>query len=94
MSKYIICYDIKSSKRLIRVHNYLKKIAMPIQYSIFILEGDNNYKIECLDQLKNMINDKEDDLRCYILSMNLYQYRIGKTVLSDGIYLSTFPYGI
>ena len=93
MAKYIICYDIIDRKRLLKVHTFLKKIALPIQYSIFILECDSNAKINYLNEIKNLIDHKHDDLRCYIISNNLYQIRIGKAVFSEGIYFSNFPAG-
>lgn len=91
MTKYLICYDIRHPYRLQKVHNYLKKIAMPIQYSIFILDGSNRDKISCLLYLRKLIDKNVDDLRCYVLSENLFQSRIGKSIFPDGIYLSSFP---
>ncbi len=91
MSKYIICYDIRNPKRLQSVHNYLKKFAIPIQYSIFILDGSHKDKANCLLYLRKLIDKTVDDLRCYVLADNMYQTRIGQAVLPDGIYLSSFP---
>lgn len=92
MTKYLICYDIRQPRRLQKVHNYLKKIGLPIQYSIFILDGDNKTKVNSLLYLHKLIDRRVDDLRCYVLSDNLFQCRIGCSALPSGIYLSSFPH--
>ena len=40
MNKYLIGYDIANPKRLCRIHRAMKTHATPIQYSIFLLEGN------------------------------------------------------
>ncbi len=33
--EFIISYDIADPKRLSRIHRMLKRLAMPLQYSVF-----------------------------------------------------------
>jgi hypothetical protein len=36
---WIVCYDIRQPKRLIRVHRHLKKWGVPLQYSVFLVQA-------------------------------------------------------
>jgi len=92
MAKYLICYDIRDPKRLIKLHNYLKRVALPLQYSLFLLEGNTKLKTQCMLSASKIINPKVDDLRCYVIADNLFQIRIGAPILATGIYFSSIPY--
>src|SRR2546425_11381608 len=37
---WLIAYDIADPRRLARVHRYLKRHAIPVQYSVFVLHGN------------------------------------------------------
>ena len=37
---WLVAYDIASPRRLARVHRYLKRHAIPVQYSVFVFHGD------------------------------------------------------
>ena len=39
MREYIICYDITCPRRLGRIHRVLKRLANPLQYSVFLFIG-------------------------------------------------------
>ncbi len=64
---YLICYDIKDPKRLSKVYNLLRGIAIHIQYSVFCYSFEYNELIELKNKLKSLINEKEDDIRIYPL---------------------------
>ncbi|MEJ2612895.1 MAG: CRISPR-associated endonuclease Cas2 [Candidatus Thiodiazotropha sp.] len=67
-------------QRLTRIHRYLKKLAMPIQYSVFLIECNAK-------ELQEMINPKQDDIRIYTLPLKPVIMTLGKQALSQGIYL-------
>ncbi|MCX7896832.1 MAG: CRISPR-associated endonuclease Cas2 [Rhodocyclaceae bacterium] len=91
MSDYVICYDITHPKRLGRIHRYLKKHAMPLQYSVFLFSGDERRLARLLDTLAALIDEKEDDLRCYPLPSRGHRERLGRAVLPRGIQWSGLP---
>lgn len=91
MSEYLICYDIAHPKRLSRIFRYLKKRAMPLQYSVFLFSGDERRLERILDALAAMIDERSDDLRCYPLPARGVRWRLGRAVLPEGIQWSGLP---
>ena len=41
-SPLLLCYDIRDPKRLQKVHREVKKVGMPLQYSVFYIEMNND----------------------------------------------------
>ena len=91
MAYYLIGYDICCPKRLQRVHRKMLRLAVPIQYSVFLLTGSERDLEQCLAELKPLINDREDDLRCYRLPSTGYKARLGTAVLPEGIFFTALP---
>lgn len=91
MTDYIICYDISHPKRLGRVFRFLKKCAVPLQYSVFLFTGDDRQLDRCLAKAVQLIDMKEDDLRAYPLPARGLKARIGKPALPEGIQWSGLP---
>ena len=90
MAYFLIGYDIRSPKRLQRVHRKLLRFAMPIQYSVFLLSGSEADANLCLSELKPLI-EKEDDLRCYRLPGSGFKAHLGHASLPEGIFFSAIP---
>lgn len=91
MRNWVIGYDITSPKRLQRAYRAMLRHATPIEYSVFLLTGTERDRQCCLDELAALIDDKEDDLRCYPLPDRGLQQRIGKATLPAGIHWSGLP---
>jgi CRISPR-associated protein Cas2 len=91
MTTFVIGYDISDGRRLQQVHRALLRYAAPIEYSIFLLEGDVRAARCCMDALLPLIDPKEDDLRCYPLPMRGMQGRIGVATLPQGIIWTGLP---
>lgn len=86
---HIISYDIGEPARLQRIHRFLKKRAMPIQYSVFLMRG-TAAELDCLvGELEDMINPNEDDIRFYTLPRKPEIVTLGQQGLMDGIILCT-----
>lgn len=64
-SWYIIAYDIREPKRLRRLHYFLKKKAIALQNSVFIVRADRSYLTHIEQRLKTFINFHDDDVRIY-----------------------------
>ncbi len=63
---FIISYDISSEKRLAKISRYTEKNALRIQRSVYLCSDITKDKMcEILQNLVNMIDPKEDDLRVY-----------------------------
>lgn len=85
---HIVSYDIAEPKRLRRIHRFLKKVALPLQYSVFLLEADAR-RIEQLEkQLATMIHPREDDIRIYPLPMQPDWCALGKPLWDEGMLLT------
>lgn len=85
MSDYIICYDIANPRRLGRVHRALKRLATPLQYSVFLFTGSEQQLQRCLDQLESIIDSRADDLRAYPLPTRGLRYSQGTGAIPEGI---------
>src|SRR5690625_4355737 len=91
MSDYLICYDISDPKRLGRIHREMKRWALPIQYSVFLYSGDNRTLAGHLKRISRMVNDRNDDLRCYPLPARGLRQRMGRATLPQGIVYTDLP---
>ncbi|MFC0322785.1 CRISPR-associated endonuclease Cas2 [Gallibacterium melopsittaci] len=89
--QYLIGYDISDEKRLQRIYKKMVKYATPIQYSIFLFEGTQNELNACINQILEIFNQKEDDLRVYPLPKYGKKWQFGKSVLPEGIIWTVLP---
>lgn len=91
MRETIICYDICCPRRLGRIHRYLKRVACPLQYSVFLFTGTAPQLERCLARLSQIMDPREDDLRAYPLPERGYRMCFGKATLPEGIHWSGLP---
>ncbi|MGZ8153399.1 MAG: CRISPR-associated endonuclease Cas2 [Methylovulum sp.] len=84
---FLICYDIADPKRLSRVHRCLKKQGLPVQYSVFTAELRRAQVEKLLARLTALIDQREDDVRCYTLPNNLEFNALGKQFLPEDVML-------
>ena len=90
---FVIGYDISHPKRLQRAYRIMLNHAVPIEYSIFILNGTMRDAMRCMREVAHGIDPKEDDLRCYPLPSRGLQFRMGKASLPQGIVWTGLPSG-
>ena len=91
MSEFVVCYDISDPKRLLRLHRFLKKYAMPLQYSVFLFTGDDRQLDRLLGKAEQYIDRQEDDLRAYPLPARGLKARLGQPALHEGIQFGGLP---
>ena len=91
MHNYIICYDITCPRRLGRIHRTLKRLASPLQYSVFLFTGTPLQLDRCLAQLEKIMDPQHDDIRAYAIPHRGYRLCLGKTTLPEGIHWSGLP---
>ena len=65
---HILAYDVRDEKRLQKVHYYLKKRAMPLQKSVFLLHCSAADLAAILQGVRQRAHLREDDIRLYPLS--------------------------
>lgn len=90
--QYLIGYDIANPKRLQKIHKRMTAFSTPIQYSIFLYEGNIENLHKCLNKVLTIFNEKEDDLRVYPLPTHSKQWQLGKAILPEGIIWTALPF--
>ena len=86
---YLIAYDIADPKRLSRVHTALKKHGMPVQYSVFTVVMKRKTMQKMLEHINELINKREDDVRCYRLPGKPEIQVLGEEYFSKDVMLFT-----
>jgi len=86
--EYIISYDIADPKRLGRIHRMIKRLAMPLQYSVFYTRMSERQRDKLTDLLENKINPKEDDIRIYPLPNGYNVQYLGQNPFGEGLQLT------
>lgn len=84
---YLICYDIADPRRLIRVGRFMSKRAWRVQYSVFVAELRPSRLDALLDELADLINPREDDVRAYPLPGRGEAALLGTQMFPPGIML-------
>ena len=64
---WIVAYDVSSPRRLQRIHRFMVGQASPIEYSVFLFVGTPRQLEACLAELGQLIDPRDDDVRCYAL---------------------------
>ncbi|ACY49770.1 CRISPR-associated endonuclease Cas2 [Rhodothermus marinus] len=59
---YLVCYDIRQSKRLQRMHRLMAGYGDPLQYSVFLCLLSRAEVVTMLDAIKEVINQREDSV--------------------------------
>ncbi|WP_031433628.1 CRISPR-associated endonuclease Cas2 [Methylomarinum vadi] len=85
--QYLLSYDIADPKRLQKVHRLLKKEGLPVQYSVFSVVSTKSRLDGLLDRIEQIIDDREDDLRCYGLPGKIECRTLGRQYFPDDILL-------
>ena len=85
---HLICYDITEPRRLARVHRYLVKRAVPLQYSVFLAHGSPRAVGALMAVIDTLIDEGSDDVRCYALPVRLEYVRLGRQMLPVGVTLA------
>lgn len=76
--RYVISYDIRDPRRLVRVMRRVRQQAVPVQYSVYYAELYNHELNQLVVGLDALIEPKVDDVRIYAIGP-----------LSDAIYIGS-----
>ena len=91
---FITGYDIANPRRPQREHREMCKHATPLEYSVFLMVGDQRTKDLCMTKMAALIKDSEDDVRCHPLPARGFQGRVGRASLPTGIQWTGLPAAI
>jgi len=70
-ANYLVCYDIRDEKRLMKVFNTMKKRGLHIQYSVFYCRLTWRELIELKEKLNDIIDERKDDVRVYPIPQDM-----------------------
>lgn len=84
--EYIISYDIADPKRLGKIHRLLKKLAIPLQYSVFYTRMTERQREKLAQLLDKKICPQEDDIRIYPLPAGYNVDYLGTEPFLEGLY--------
>lgn len=76
--RYLVSYDIREPRRLLRVMRRVRQQAIPVQYSVYYAELYVNELNQLVAGLESLIDPKTDDIRIYAIGP-----------LSDAIYMGS-----
>ena len=86
---WLIAYDIADPRRLGRVHRLLKRYAIPVQYSIFVFQGNQFMLQRIMKGIAGLIAPEADDVRAYHLPERCEVTMLGKQSLPEGVVLGS-----
>ena len=87
---YLIAYDIRDPKRLKRLHYRLRKKAIPLQNSVFMVRLNSIHLKVLRNEIKEYINTQHDDVRIYPIHHPDTLWTAGKQVNAlHGLYIGS-----
>jgi CRISPR-associated protein Cas2 len=85
--KWLIAYDIASPRRLKRVHRFLRRHAIPVQYSVFVARCSPAKLGVIRSGLAGLVKPREDDVRFYPIPEPAQLFVYGRKALPEGLLL-------
>lgn len=87
-ARWLVTYDIVEPRNLARVFKLLKKNGIPVQYSVFLVQGSAAQIGSLMVQIAKLIDTKADDVRAYRLPENGWKVTLGTAILPEDIWLN------
>lgn len=81
---WLIAYDIADPRRLGRLHAFVKKHALPVQYSLYYCEASPARMDALMRRIEKYIDPRHDDVRAYQVPANPRIFSLGRGALPDG----------
>lgn len=86
-ASWLVTYDIANPKRLARVFKRLKTAGTPVQYSVFSVQANALQMGKLMAELKQLIDNRDDDVRAYRLPARGWSATLGEAILSEDMWL-------
>lgn len=87
-ARWIVAYDIAHRRRWAPIYKLLKKHGIPLQYSVFVVEASAVQINSLMEQLKKLINPRQDDIRAYRMQESAVLHTLGAVILPEGVWLT------
>jgi CRISPR-associated endonuclease Cas2 len=84
---FLIAYDVRCPKRLVRLHRFLASRSLAVQYSVFAASGDFRWASTLASDLSGLI-EPEDDVRIYSTPKQTYSLLIDANRGAVGVRLA------
>lgn len=81
---WLIAYDIADKRRLSRLHRYIKKHAVPVQYSLYWYAGSAVQIDRLMREIETCIDRRCDDVRAYPVPRQASVDTLGPAYLPEG----------
>ncbi len=85
---YLIAYDIRDPRRLVRIHRYLRRHAVPVQYSVFVGRLTGRHLARVTAGIEQIIDARRDDVRIYPLPARCERETLGPELFPKGVLIS------
>jgi CRISPR-associated protein Cas2 len=85
---WLVAYDIRDDRRLRRLHRQMRKLGVPAQYSVFVVEADDVGIRAILQRIGRLIDESVDDVRAYHLPETATVWSLGTQQWPDGLVLA------
>ncbi|WP_417533697.1 CRISPR-associated endonuclease Cas2 [Marinobacterium stanieri] len=87
----LIAYDVRSPRRIQRLHRFLRTQAYALQESVFAWYGTEQAKLQLQARMLDFINAAEDDLRGYRMRAGTEIQLWGKSPFVEGVFDTGYP---
>jgi len=87
MRSWLVAYDVANPRRLGKVHRYLKRFAIPVQYSVFVTRCNEHRLRRIFEGIAARIDSNQDDIRAYHLPDRCEIAVLGLQYLPEGVVL-------
>ena len=81
--RWLLAHDIRDKKRLQKVWRYMRQEGVRLQYSVYLLAGTRHQIEGIIDRLRELIDERADDVRIYPLTENTRIWGLG-TQFNEG----------
>lgn len=84
-ARWTVTYDIADARRGVRVHRFMCRHGVPLQYSVFLVEASSAEMQRLLADLKEHIAWSADDVRAYRWPAEAECHQLGTPLLPDDV---------
>lgn len=81
---WLIAYDIRDRRRLVRIGRFMAKHAWRLQYSLFAGHWNRRQLDAIIKCLEELIDPVADDIRIYPIEDKPWMARLGRQALTPG----------
>jgi CRISPR-associated protein Cas2 len=85
---WVVAYDISDPRRLAHVHSFLRKKAIPTQYSVFVAFLSARQMQMLVSALEIRTSPSEDDVRVYPVPPCSEVFLLGARLIPQGVTLT------